>query len=273
MEVLVPYDFVCPEAGEMVAEYPDFKFIDISEVFGGRRPGNHLELHRFYDVRRAEALKRCRAPLIAIIEDRGIPLADWSSQMIKLHAEFPHGIIGGAVENGVDRLWNWATFFCDFGRYQHPLEVEQPEYVTDTNICYKRDVIERSRSLWEQRYIEAELHWAIAREGGRLMLSDRARTRQLRPPTSTMNRVRERFHWGRMFGLVRGGDQRGIARLKYIIGTPLLPMVLYWRHFNRQRRKGHHVRQFLLATPLTIFLLACWSLGELVGYLQARGSA
>ena len=273
MEVLVPYDYLCSEAGEMAAEFPGFVFIDISDVHGGHRPKDGLELHHFYDVRRSEALKRSNGGLIAIIEDRGLPATDWASQMIALHDQFPHEVIGGAVENGIDRLWNWATFFCDFGRYQPPLGQDQPEYVTDTNICYKRGVLDKVWHLWEESYIEAELHWAIARDGGRLMLTDRARTRQIRPPVSASSRASERYHWGRMFGQVRGRDSSTVGRLKYIVFSPLLPAVLYWRHLRRQITKGHHVGWFLAATPLTLYLLTCWSFGELMGYLQANRSS
>ena len=111
-------------------------------------------MHFFYDTRRAAALGVAKGRLVGIVEDRGVPAPDWAAQMIRLHDAHPHAAIGGAVQNGVDRLMNWAVFFCDFSRYQPPLVVENPEYVTDTNVVYKRAPLLELRDLWQDLYLE-----------------------------------------------------------------------------------------------------------------------
>ena len=131
LEILVPFDHITAEARQFVLQYPDFKFIDLGCVMKGRVPQNDLEKHAFYNVRRAKALKLATGQLVAIIEDRGRPRPDWANAMTALHARGDYAAIGGAVENGIDRIWNWAVYFCDFGRYQAPLSDHDPEYLTD----------------------------------------------------------------------------------------------------------------------------------------------
>jgi GT2 family glycosyltransferase len=270
IEVLIPYDQVTRDAGSLADNYPEFTFINLGDILGGGMPKDALAMHKFYDTRRAAALKVADAPLIAIIEDRGLPAPNWVSEMIALHSEYPHGVIGGAVDNAVDNPWNWAIFFCDFGRYQAPIHVENPEYVTDTNICYKADTLMRHRDLWDERYVESELHWAMARAGETMMISDRAVTRQNRPSMPLRALLSERYHWARMFGQVRGAEISLIQRLKYILAAPILPFVLLLRHARRQKAKGRHVGRFWRSAHLTFLLLTAWSAGEFVGYLEAR---
>lgn len=269
IEVLVPYDHMSKDAGAFAKKFPDFTFMDLGEIFDGKVPSDALEMHAFYDKRRSEALKVAKGRLVGIIEDRGLPEPGWARSMIRLHAEKPHGVIGGAVTNGVDKLWNWAIFFCDFGRYGPPLSDDDPEYVTDTNIVYKRETLFAHQDLWDDQYKEAQLHWAMKRAGEKMMLTDKAITKQHRPPFSVGKLVKERFHWARMFGQVRGAEISSAERLKYCLATPILPFVLFLRHFRRQIGKGRDVGKFVMAAPLTLFLLFCWSAGELVGYTEA----
>jgi len=270
IEVLVPYDHITTDVGDLADRYPDFTFIDLGEILGGKIPRDPLEMHKFYDTRRARALVKARGRVIGILEDRGRPAPNWIVQMMALHEEYTHGVIGGAIENGADNPWNWAIFFCDFSRYQAPLQVENPEYVTDTNITYKAEVLMRHRALWEDRYVEAELHWAMARAGETMMISDRAMTIQNRftPPVGAI--LSERFHWARMFGQVRGAEISLGQRLKYALAAPILPFLLLFRHGRRQMAKGHHMGRFLRTSPRTLMLLIAWSAGEFTGYLEAR---
>lgn len=269
LQILVPYDHITADAGALANKYPTVQFVDLGTILNGLQPKNPLQVHGFFDTRRAEALKLAEGALVAITEDRGIPNPDWADAMVRLHETYPDGVIGGSVENGVDRLTNWAVFFCDFGRYQPPLDIADPEYVTDTNICYKREALQSVKDLWQTVYQEPEVNWALRRAGAGLRLSDAARTVQVREFKSAGSVASERFHWARLFGMVRGREMSRGQCLKYAVLAPALPLVLFLRHFRRQVQKGHHVGRFVQAAPFTLFFLACWSAGECVGYVEA----
>ncbi|MGV6850110.1 MAG: hypothetical protein ACWA5A_17190 [Marinibacterium sp.] len=270
LEILVPYDHMSKEAGAMAADFPDFTFLDLGEVLGGQIPTDDLEKHAFYDTRRSGALHVAKGRLIGIIEDRGYPEPDWADAMIKLHDRHAHGVIGGAVTNGEDKVRNWAVFFCDFGRYQPPLSAENPEYVTDTNIVYKRDTIYSVKDMWDEKYIEASVNWELRRRDAGLLLTDTPITVQHREDLHIGPMLSERFHWARMFGQTRGREISFAQRMKYTLAVPILPFMLLLRHFMRQRQKGHHVGAFIKAAPLTFLLLLAWSAGEGVGYIEAK---
>lgn len=270
IEVLVPYDHITPEVRQIGQRFPQFTFIDMGTILDGLQPKDPLETHLFYDARRTVALKAAKGRLLGIIEDRGIPARDWCKNMIALHGQYSHAAIGGAVENGIDRMKNWAIYFCDFSRYQPPLHQDDPEYVTDTNMAYKREPLMQVRPVWEDSYLEAPVNWAIRRNGHKLLLSDQAMTVQYRTPGSLCAMLGERYHWARMFGQIRGREIGTAERLKLALAMPLLPFVLLFRQFRQQQAKGHHMREFLTTAPLTFLLLLAWSLGEQVGYVQAK---
>lgn len=270
IEALVPYDHITPEVGEIGKRFPQFTFIDMGTILDGLQPIDPLKTNLFFDARRTVALKAAKGRLLGIIEDRGIPAPDWCRNMIALHDEHPHAAIGGAVENSVDHAKNWAIYFCDFSRYQPPLAIDNPEYVTDTNMAYKREPLMEVRHIWDESYLEAPVNWELRRRGYKLLLSDKAVTVQHRVPGGLSTLLGERYHWARMFGQIRGREVGTAERTKLTLAMPLLPFLQLFRQFRRQQEKGHHMRQFPTTAPLTFLLLLAWSVGELVGYTQAR---
>ncbi len=48
-------------------------------------------------------------------------------------------------------LVNWAVYCCDFGRYQGPLPPGAADFVSDSNVAYKRRALDAVRELWSER--------------------------------------------------------------------------------------------------------------------------
>lgn len=269
MEIIVPVDDSIAEIARLAARYPEVRFVQLGPL---SPPGATLDAfaqHAIYDRRRAGGLRAATGALVAMLEDRGLPRADWARAMVDLHAASRRAAVGGAIANGAAGRVRWALFFCDFGRFQAPLAQDDAEYVTDINICYEREAIESVRSLWEDRYFESQVNWALRRRGNRLQLSDRALVVLERGPIGLGAVMRERTGWGRIFGQVRGRETTPARCLAWAAVSPAIPWVLLARHFRRQLAKGHHMREFAGAVPAMVLLLHCWVLGEFLGYLDA----
>lgn len=264
LDVIVPYDDTIPETGAIAEQFPAFRFLNLGRL--ADPPRNEFERHAFFDRRRAAGLREARAPLVAIIEDRGAPRPDWARAMIEAHARRPDAVIGGPVEIGAKGAALWAIYFVDFGRYQAPFDAEHPEYVTDTNIAYKREALEAVRHLWAEKYQEPAVNWALKERGYSLCLTPEPRTVQRRTPIGLAAMASERFHWGRLYGMIRSRGRSGFDRLKWSALTPLLPFALYLRNLRRQLRLKRDLGAFALATPAMFYLHFFWSLGELAGY-------
>jgi len=267
MEILVPWDPTLPDPASWKARFPAATIVDMGTV-----PTEHLSTspagqHELFDRRRAAGLLRASGPLVAILEDRGAPAPDWARRMISLHETRLAAAIGGAIENGSPDLLNWAVYFCDFGRYQRPFEAGPRPYVSDVNICYRREALEQTRDLWQGGYHETRVNWALRKRGLELWLDPGPVVVQERRNLRLVPLLSERRHWGRLFAVTRVTEQAGRGRGLFALGTVALPAVLFARLargvFSRQRALG----RFLAAVPLILLLVTAWSYGELEGYL------
>jgi len=270
LEVIVPYDASLPWAPSMANEYPEFRFLDIGQVRPERPISTPAGQHELYDRRRAAGLAAATGRLIGMLEDRGVPDPEWAATVDRVHRRLSYAVVGGAVEPGAHSTLAWAVYFCDFSRYQLPLEPGPREYVTDVNITYKREALERTRELWKDRYHETTVHWALARAGDMLYLTPEFVVRQMRTGLRLGSVLRERYDWGRLFAYTRARESSRSKRIVLAVLSPALPLALFLRLLGTQWRKRTHFGRFLQVAPAVAILLAAWSLGELAGYLTGR---
>jgi hypothetical protein len=270
LEVIVPYDDSVASVGDLAARFGTVRFLSMGAVETTKPLATPAGQHELYDRRRAVGLSAATGELVGILEDRGIPEAEWAAKVDRLQAALPHAVIGGAVECGVDAPLNWALFFCDYGRYQLPFVAGPREYVTDVNISYEHRVLADTRELWKDRYHETTVHWELERRGETLYLTPDFVVWQHRQRLRLGAVLRERFEWGRLFAYTRARECGLGRRAAYAAMSPLLPFLLVLRHTRMQVDKRVRLGQFVRVLPLVVLLLAAWSMGELIGYVTAR---
>jgi len=265
MEVLVTCDARLPGIKELEQKFPEVGFIAV-EKLRTVRSGPSREHH---DELRGIGIRKARAPLVALIEDVGRPDAHWAAELVKEHAE-PYAAIGGAMENGIDRPLNWALYFGDFGRYQNPVPRGTSPFVSDANVCYKRDALERVADAWPDSYNEAVVHGALASRGETLALSPRVIVYQHRLNLHLGPALVERYVWGRSYAATRVAGVAASRRAIFAVLCPLLPFVLFLRQLKNVLRTKRNIGAFVRASPLTAMLDIAWSYGEFVGYLTGH---
>lgn len=270
LEIIVPYDDSVAQVSSLARRYPTMVFLPMGAVPTEREISSAAGQHELFDRRRAAGLAAASGELIAILEDRGVPRPDWARQAVQLHARLPHAVIGGAIENGRDRLLNWAVYFCDFGRYQLPFEAGPRDYVSDVNICYKRRALDATRELWATRYHETTVHWALQRAEEILYLHPDLVVDQMRGTLRLQDLLRERLGWGRLFGYTRAREMTLARRLIFGLVAPFLPGILFFRIVRGQLVRHRAPGRLAVAWPIVAALLTAWSLGECAGYLTAK---
>jgi hypothetical protein len=270
MEILVPYDESVQSVASHAGEFPSVRFLEIGRLQTGRAATSAAAQHELVDRRRAAGLAATRGELVALVEDRAVPRSDWAATIVRLHAQFPNLVIGGAVENGLHLVLNWAVYFCDFGRYQLPIMPGPRRYVTDVNVSYKRRALEQTCDIWRSRYHEPLVHGALERAGESLLLVPDIVVEQFRDNLTLASLVRERFAWGRLFGSLRVRDASPARRLVLTSLSPLLPAVLFVRFLKDRWVKRVPIRTVVSVVPAVIVLLCAWVAGEAAGY--ATGS-
>lgn len=266
-EIIVPYDAWSLEIGELKAEFPEVNFHLITDLGAAASPDIPSHQHRLYDRRRAIGLSLVRGRLIAMTEDLAVPAQDWISQIMAAHKTQPYSVIGGVIDNAIDRPMNWALYYCDFGRFGSPLSARNAEYVSDINVSYKREAIESVRDIWKEAYHETTVHWAMRDRGIVLRLDPALKVYQHRPKISLSEAVGQRSEWGRIFAETRVAEIGLGKRIFLAVFSPLLPILLLLRIFKHMLRQGRTIGQIASALPIAFCLLAGWSCGELMGYV------
>ena len=271
-EVLVPYDEPCAGSLALQSKFPDVKFLEAKGLdTRAARAGASREHH---DALRTIGLRAARGRLVVLTEDHAHAEPRWCAGLVQALADHPRaGCVGGAVECGGRGLLAYAVYLCDFGRYQNPLPESTAWYVSDSNVCYRRDALESIAATWKndgEDYHETVVHSALAARGFELRLTPRVVVWQTRSGLTLGEALQERYVWGRSYAGSRVASTGLGKRLVYAAFTPLLPFLLTLRLVKGALQKKRFLGRALLAVPL-LFLLSCvWSLGELVGYLTGR---
>ena len=269
MEVVVPYDPPCAEVAGLGEQYPGVRFVPVDIDTAAARQGASREHH---DTLRTVGIRAARGSVIALTEDHAHTARTWCEQMVAALERFPKAAaVGGAVDCDSERLLNWAVYFCDFGRYQNPIPEGPSEFVSDSNVAYRRAALERVAEVWKDDYHETAVHWAMIAAGYELCTTPRVVVWQRRGALGFAEALNERFVWARSFAGTRGRMEGIAKRVPYALLSPLLPFVMTLRVARQSFERGAHRGRFLAALPL-VFLLQCfWAVGEFVGYVT--GSA
>jgi hypothetical protein len=271
LECLVPFDARLDGIEELQARFPWATFIDARESVNADEFGSASREH--HDILRAIGLRSAKAPIVAMLEDHGTPSPTWCHALMKAHRESDAAAIGGAVENGRDRVLNWAVYFCDFGRYQNPVPEGPVEFASDSNVSYKREALMSVRQQWYSTYHETSVHWELRRLGREIRLDPKMLVFQTRNRLKFFPALFERFVWGRSFAGTRSSEITASKRFVFALLSFLLPFVLTARIAAEGFGKRRHLSKLLTALPLVFVLETIWACGEFVGYVTGRAAS
>lgn len=268
VEVIVPWDPPCADAAALAERHPGVRFLPVDLDTRAARAGGSREHH---DTLRTAGLRAARGRVVALTEDHAVASPTWCRDMLRLVDEHPSlAAIGGAVDCESERLLNWAVYWCDFGRYQSPLPEGPAQYVSDSNVAYRREALEAVADAWADDYHETLLHGALVERGYEIWLTPRSRVHQAREDLAVGTALRERFVWARSFAGTRVRVLPVPRRLVFAALSCALPALLTWRLVQgvRSRALAPDVRaRFRRALPWIALLQSAWAAGELVGYV------
>jgi hypothetical protein len=264
LECIVPYDDRLDGLVELAARFPWVYFFDARAEVDAAQYGDSSREH--HDILRAMGLRQARGKVVALLEDHATPSPDWCPAVLEAHRG-PEAAIGGAVENGINRVLNWAVYYCDFGRYQNPVPGGPAEFLSDSNVSYKREALAQVKDRWYDAFHETSVNWELRRRGELLRLEPRMVVYQTRQGLRFLPALRERYVWGRSFAGTRARELGLPRRAVFVVLSFFLPVVLTWRIVRQAVAKRRYLDRLVLALPLILLLETIWSFGELVGYI------
>jgi hypothetical protein len=268
VEVLIPWDDTVGDLATLRGEFPGFRFMPLGRLATMRSSGSPAGQHELIDQRRAAALAAATGDIVALLEDRGVPRPEWLRTVEDLHARLPHPAIGGAIDWAGKGVLSWAVYAGDFGRSRSAQPEGPREFLSSSNLSYKRSALEATRPLWRERYHETQVHDRLRRDGGVLWFAPAAVVEQTRSGLRLAPLLAERFAWGRRYGVTRVERASRAERSLRAITAMVLPALLYLRILLRHAPTSPG--RLVMATPALLLLLSAWSLGEGAGYLTGE---
>lgn len=218
---------------------------------------------------RAAGIAAARAPYVALLEDHCVVHDGWAATLLAAHRA-GHAVIGGPVRNGAtERVRDWAAFLCEYSEFMAPVEGGPVDALVGMNVSYDRRAIAAMEDLLREGRWETHLHPRLQQEGFELysepeLVVEHAKDFGIREFVS------QRYHYARSYAGMRNGEL-GWKRVLYGVGSPALVPLVYARIARNVLRRRIHRRQLVTATPLIVFYLAVWAVGEAVGYAFGGG--
>lgn len=266
-EVIVPYHPGVKGIEAARKRFPQVRFLAVSDLKSPIGKGHSREHH---DELRARGLQAAKGRIVGLLEDHARPDRNWCAAMAREHSSQECAAVGGPIANGVDRILNWAVFFCDFYKYLQPVPEGESAIASDANISYKREALEKIPEVWGESFHETRVNWELSRIGAVIRLSRAPMVSQFRMNLALKKGLKERFIWGKSYAASRSKLIPSSSRLLYAALTPVLPFLLLSRIGRTVLARKSAVGPFFRAVPLIFLLLTAWSAGELSGYLGGR---
>ncbi len=203
---------------------------------------------------------------VAITTSHFVPASNWIKEILKAH-EDRYPAIGGAIENNeASGLVTWAVYFCRYSPYMLPFSEKTVEDFAGDNASYKRSALDRCREARRDGFWESFVHAEMRRQDLELLITPSIVVYHQKSFTFA-GFMKQRFWHGRQFGSERAQKISGVKRTVYVLLSPLI-LPLYWYRITRRViGKKKHIGAYLLSLPVLILFLLSWSTGETSGYV------
>jgi glycosyltransferase involved in cell wall biosynthesis len=210
---------------------------------------------------------------VAVIEEHCSAAADWLATGIAAHARGNHAAVGGPiVDFDYGNIRDWVVYFLEYNGALPPAPDGTTSNLNDANIMYRREALTAHLDLLGEGYWPMTLHPTLLAEG-RTLLSVPGMIVHHRGPFSFGYYLRQRFLFSRAYAGVRARNQSALKRWAYILGAPLVPLVLLARIGRNVISKRCRVGKFVAALPLLAIALLVLVAGEWVGSVLGPGDA
>ena len=221
---------------------------------------------------RAMGMSRAKGEYIAVTEDHCMAPENWYEEIQKAHAS-GYAAVGGTVVNGsVNRIVDWAVYLCEYSHVMPPIPSGEVDGIAGNNASYRREVLEKVDDSIKKNYWEFFLHEELRKNGVRFLSVPTLRINH-KKEFGILYFLKQRYNYSRSFAGMRRKRESIAGRIKYLLASPILPILLLWRIARQVFQKGRHQREFFLSLPLLALFMVSYAAGEFIGYLLGPGAS
>ena len=197
---------------------------------------------------------------------------DWVNKIIEAHQKTEHPVIGGAVDNGNPESYvGWGYYFCEFSQWIPQTKECYFVDIPTTCLSVKRWAFEKYGPFLEGIYCsDSVFNWNLVQGGYQPLFVPQIKVAHINID-DLRDFLERKVRHGRYFARVRISKMNfsWLQRIIYVMLSPLLPIILFYRRAVNVFSKKMYIQQFILASPLVLLGLIAWSYGEVLGYLPS----
>lgn len=222
---------------------------------------------------RRRGVEEARGELVGLIEEHCSAKADWLEQAVRAHESGDAAAVGGpVVDDNYRRLRDWVVYFLEYNSALPPAPRGETVELNDANVVYRRQALLDHLDLLDEGYWSMTLNPVLHAKGLKLRSVPEMIVYH-HGPFDFGYYLHQRFLFSRAFAGVRAQAEPTSRRLAYLIGAPLIPLMLLGRMTSRVLQKRHRVTRFVQSLPLIVPALLVMVAGEWVGCLLGPGDA
>lgn len=236
---------------------------------------------RIVDAGSAQSLPRLRglgmastmALVVGVLDAWCIVSLDWIAEVQRIHRMRPELVVGGGVDlhpSERNSTRAWATYLFDYWEFVAPFPEGFVRVLPGNNITYKRSALPDAETLRTSGFWKSFTN-ARLKEAGQLLVASNGLRVRLRRHMPLGRFLRSRFHHGRSYAAMRVQESPWVARWRFALVTPGLPVLFIARQARGLAAKRGARAWFVICLPLLVMFHLSWSFGELCGYLLGPG--
>ncbi|HET9052037.1 MAG TPA: glycosyl transferase, partial [Candidatus Dormibacteraeota bacterium] len=181
--------------------------------------------------------------------------------------------VGGGVRNAsVDRVVDWAVFFCEYSQHMDPVPEGVSHFIPGMNVVYDMDALGDMAEVFREGLWENFIHDKLREAGHPVGMTPEVIVGHRKYFTIRMF-LSERFHYSRSFAGMRVAGKPMAERLKWAALSGGLPPLLVLRVTRNVTRRRRHIGRYAEALPLVVLFSTAWAAGEFWGYLFGPGDS
>lgn len=243
----------------MTVKYPDLDFMRFPEKTA-------------LPVLLEAGIARSTGQIIALTDTGCEVDGRWVTSILEAH-EASTPVIGGSVEcDARTRLTDWAVYFCEYGQFMQPIEDGAANELPGNNLSFKRWTLSEGQEFLQGGFWKTYWCRRLQEKGISLELK-RSIVVYYKKSFDFIPLLIRRFHHGRCFAGMRVKQSRLLMRVAYSVGSVLLPPLFLARTIIAVVPKRRHLKEFVFSLPITVLVIASWSLGEFCGYVTGTGKS
>ena len=221
---------------------------------------------------RAIGMDLATGAIVSIIEDHCLVQPGWFGEILKAHGK-GYQAVGGTVVNGsVERVIDWAVFFCEYSAVMPPVPYGRVPGITGNNASYRKELLDKADDRVKRTCWEFFLHEEL-RKSGVTFFSAPSIMVSHKKEFGLLYFIAQRYYYSRSFAGMRREQAKIPQRALYVACSPLLPALMLWRTTKQVLHKKRHLGRFVQSLPLLLIFMISYAAGEFVGYLLGGGDS